>query len=341
MGRGDPSIVMIEVIRQLQAAHAAGPGSTVDEMAQATGVCAKTIRRKLDFIRQAGLPVLESVDPERRKRYKLDPKRLPAAHVSFEPLEAAALHVAAALMQAMEGLPLAKEIERVRAKVASAVPAAFRPELDRFVTALAAAPSGRHDYRAFGTHFLNLMDAVAERWPVMIEYRRPGCDESATYRVEPYLVHCHAGSVYLVGRRTDRNELRNYALGRIEGLRVLDEDTFDPDPAFNAARYVDEGFGGFHEGELVDVAVHFAPAAARVVLERRWHSSQRHELAEDGSAVLRFRTAGPAGVLYWAMSYLPHARVIEPAPLAERQREILREWLDGAVGPVQSRPRPA
>ena len=109
MPRGEPLILLLKVLRFLQDAHAASLGPTIEEIAEACEVSTRTVRRKLQVLEQAGVAIEESFDDDRRKRYSLDHKLMPVAHVTFEPFEAAALFVADGMMAAMEGLPLAKE----------------------------------------------------------------------------------------------------------------------------------------------------------------------------------------------------------------------------------------
>jgi len=231
------------------------------------------------------------------------------------------------MMEAMEGLPLAKEARAALEKASSGVPAAFRQELEQLLGALHGSIQGRHAYAPFGTRFINLIDAVAERWPVEIDYRSLSRQQARTHQILPYMLHCQAGTVYLVARKPDSDKTLTFALDRIEAVRVHDDDQFERDPSFDPARFVAESFGGYHEGEVVEVRVRFEAAVAQVIVEREWHSSQQITELPDGAIEVSFRTAGPTGVMHWTHAYLPHAQVIAPDWLALRQVEAAREWL--------------
>lgn len=329
MSRGEPLILLLKVLRQLQACHSASLGATLEELAETCEVSTRTIRRKLKALEDAGVPIEESTDDDRRKRYKVDFKHMPAAHVSFEPFEAAALFVANGMMAAMEGLPLAKEARAAMDKATEGVPVSFRAELRELIEALHGSIQGQHEYAPFGKRFVELIDAIAERWPVEIDYRSLSSPEQTkTHMIHPYLVHCQSGTVYVVARKAGVERFITFALDRIEAVRVHDDELFIRDPGFDPQRFVAESFNGYHEGEVMTVRVRFEASVAKVIRERSWHSSQQIEEADSDAIVVVFRTAGPQGVLHWSKSFLPHSRVLEPAWLAERQREEARAWLE-------------
>lgn len=329
MPRGEPLILLLKILRKLQACHSASLGATLEELAEACEVSTRTIRRKLQALENAGIPIEESTDAvDRRKRYKVDHKLMPAASVSFEPFEAAALFVADGMMAAMEGLPLAKEARGALEKAIEGVPISFRNELNELVSALHGSLQSTHEYAPFGRRFADLVDAIAERWPVDIDYRSPSRSEAKTHRVHPYLVHCHTGTVYLVARKPHRERFLTFALDRIEEVKVHDEELFVRDAEFDAKNFVAESFNGYHEGAVVGVTVRFEAPVATVIRERAWHPSQQIRELGGGAIAVDFQTAGPIGVLHWSKSFLPHVRVLEPVWLAERQREEALEWLD-------------
>jgi predicted DNA-binding transcriptional regulator YafY len=327
MSRGEPLILLLKVLRHLQACHSASLGATLEELAEACEVSTRTVRRKLKALEDAGIPLAEATDDERRKRYTINHKLVPATHVSFEPFEAAALFVADGMMAAMEGLPLAAEARAALEKASAGVPAAFRGELRQLLEAMHGSIQGRHEYAPFGTRFINLVDAVSERWPVEIEYRAPGRVDARAHRLFPYVLHCQAGTVYLVAARPEGDKLLTFALDRIEAVRVLDDETFERDQRFDPARFVAESFGGYHEGAVEQVRVRFEAPVARVIRERVWHGSQQVTELDGGAIEVLFETAGPTGVMHWSHAYLPHSRVVAPEWLVERQREAARAWI--------------
>jgi predicted DNA-binding transcriptional regulator YafY len=327
MSRGEPLILLLKVLRHLQACHSASLGATLEELAEACEVSTRTIRRKLRALEEAGIPIDETTDMDRRKRYSINHKLVPSTHVSFEPFEAAALFVAEGMMAAMGGLPLAREAQAALDKATQGVPAAFRQELEQLLGALHGSIQGRHAYAPFGTRFINLVDAVSERWPVEIVYRSLGRDEAKTHLVHPYMLHCQTGTVYLVARKPDNPKTLTFTLDRIEEVKVRDDELFDRDLGFDPAKFVAESFGGYHEGEVVEVKVRFEAAVAKVIREREWHASQQITDLDDDAIDVTFQTAGPTGVMHWTHSFLPFARVISPDWLVERQLEDAKDWL--------------
>jgi proteasome accessory factor B len=196
------------------------------------------------------------------------------------------------------------------------------------MAAIRGSLQGRHEYGRFRVMFRDMVDAIWARWTLEIDYQAYGKEEPRTHRVEPYLVHCQAGTVYLVGRIVGKDTLTTLALDRIEAMRVHDDELFVRNADFDPETFVDESFGGWHEGDVVAVRVRFDPPVATIIRERTWHPSQQIVEREGGGLDLLLETAGPTGVLHWTKSYLPNARIIEPAWLAERQRADADAWVE-------------
>jgi hypothetical protein len=95
--------------------------------------------------------------------------------------------------------------------------------------------------------------------------------------------------MYLVAYCHKAEEIRTFAVERIVTAEVLDE-TFEADPAFDAASFTRKGFGVFH-GPVHQIVVDFSPRVAHLIRERRYHATQ--QVADRGRGVrLKMEAAG-------------------------------------------------
>ena len=77
----------------------------------------------------------------------------------------------------------------------------------------------------------------------------------------------------------------------------------------------------FSEGEQVQVRIEFSKEAARTVLEREWHHTQRIEPRPGGKVLLKMTVQGLPDVARWVLSHAPYAKVLEPKELREMVAE--------------------
>jgi len=71
-----------------------------------------------------------------------------------------------------------------------------------------------------------------------------------------------------------------------------------------------------------EVRLRFTPAAARRVLETRWHPSQEVEICANGGCILRLRVPHTLELKPWIRGWGPDCEVIAPEEL---RREIAEE----------------
>lgn len=167
---------------------------------------------------------------------------------------------------------------------------------------------------------LDLHHAINEKRRVWMRYYTASRDEHTERTVWPYHLYNVRGDWYLIAFDTMREAFRNFAIGRMEEWRVLEEG-FERDPAFSVESYMGSAFQSERGGEVAEVAVHFDRQQARYIRERRWHESQEMEELEGGGLILRFRTGGLGEVKRWVMQYGGHAEVLEPEELRKAVME--------------------
>ncbi|MHA6196219.1 helix-turn-helix transcriptional regulator [Pseudomonas wadenswilerensis] len=149
-------------------------------------------------------------------------------------------------------------------------------------------------------------------------------------RIEPYRLVHNKGIWYLAA--TEDGQLKSFAFGRIEDLRVLD-DTFEPDPQTRSQIDSDDDIW-FSQDQLT-VTVQVAASNAYYFLRRNVLPHQQLiEQQADGQLRLRCQVNHPNQLLPIIRYWIPHVRILEPAWLQQQLRDELTDYLNDA-GPRQ------
>jgi predicted DNA-binding transcriptional regulator YafY len=75
--------------------------------------------------------------------------------------------------------------------------------------------------------------------------------------------------------------------------------------------------GAVHNIELL-----FDATVAETVADTHWHDTQQIQWLDDGSIHASFQVDGLEEIVWWILSYGPHCRVIQPAELVTRVRDL-------------------
>ncbi len=129
----------------------------------------------------------------------------------------------------------------------------------------------------------------------------------------------HRGSLYLVGFSVQHEEIRHWKVDRMQDAEVT-KIPFQRPTDFDLKQHLANSLGVFHGTEPICVRVHFSPAAARYVQEKRIHASQQVTLQPDGSALVEFHVANTPEIKSWILSFGPAAEVLVPTSLREEIR---------------------
>jgi predicted DNA-binding transcriptional regulator YafY len=169
--------------------------------------------------------------------------------------------------------------------------------------------------------FFDINKACEMSRAVDITYHSADKDEVTTRMIDPYKLLQNRGTWYAVAWCRLRNDMRLFALHRIESYQVLDDVGFRVRDDFDVDAWIDKAFLLEHTGQEHRVKVHFKPRSARYIRERNWHASQELTEHEDKSCTLEFLTQSLEETKRWVLSYGSEAHVLEPPEL----RDMLRE----------------
>ena len=122
---------------------------------------------------------------------------------------------------------------------------------------------------------------------------------------------------YLVAVDTAKRDgrCRHYRVEDIVAAEVTDI-TFSYPEDFSIGAYAERAFGSFHrDEEFGEVIWKFAPEAVDRARRFRFHPSQRSELLEDGSLVIRFAASGHLEMAWHLYAWGDAVEVLAPESL--------------------------
>jgi predicted DNA-binding transcriptional regulator YafY len=309
MSRGD------SLARQLQLMHMLETRQVIDVPGAATHLeCTpRTVYRDLQVLERVGVPIYQDRQGQKARWRVIDGYRRRLS-VTLSWPEMVSLLLARKLVAELGETPLGEAAESAVQKIAGALPREIADRAQRFGGSLSAGsgPGHRHDAAAQRT----LLDAIERGETVRLCYRKPGQRAAQERIVDPYLLHVHAGAVYLVGFSHERNAIRTFLLDRVRaasrtgalyGARV----PFVPGDLFQGAL-------GPWEGRSQRVRLRFSAQVAARVAERRVHSSQRMQSRSDGALDVDLRVPLCPALTSWILGWGRQVEILSPASLAER-----------------------
>ncbi|MBL9216741.1 MAG: WYL domain-containing transcriptional regulator [Opitutaceae bacterium] len=305
-----------------------GRQTNCTKLAEQLEVSTKTIMRDLAFMRdQLDLPA-EYDAGTYAWRYTYPVKSFPTVQISEG--ELLALLVAQKALEQYQGTPYHDQLARAFDKLAAGLrdKISFSPAGTLRSVSFHQLGLGKADMKLFE----KLSRAVNDSVEVQFDYRKPRQQGSEERRVQPYHLANRENSWYLVGFDLERKALRNFAVGRMQGLVVTGR-KFTRPADFSPERHFGKAFGAFVGTGDYRVTVRFQPAAADQVRERFWHESQETTDLPDGGVEFTVQLGGLDEILRWILGWGDQAEVLAPEELrrmvAERSAATARVYAGG------------
>ncbi len=310
-------------IRLLSIIERNANGLRVTDMAEQLGAPLRAIYRDLDVLQELDVP-LYTDKSGRESFWKIDPDYRTKLSVPFSLSELLSLYLAQDSIRPLDGTVYHDSLQSLFEKVWAVLP---KPMFRQMVGLRGSFVSGipaQKDYGVYSEFIKIIQDAIEGRKVLQILYH-PRDQSPAERKLNPYAVHLHNGSLYVIGHCHLRKDIRTFVVDRMQKIRLTD-DSFTMPPDFSLESYLRHSFGMF-TAELVRVKVRFHKALTRYLLERRWHPSQKNKKLKDGSLELVFEVAGTKEIKTWIMGFGSLAKVLEPASLVKEIKDDLGKSL--------------
>lgn len=278
-------------------------------------VSQKTVQRDVDYLRdQMGAPI--EYDRERKGFHYTDP----TWSLSTLPLtegELLTVLLASRVAEQYRGSPVARSLHSVFKRLSELLPANvdIAPELlhNRFTF---TAPPSRPLREDIWTAVVRGLMAQRALHMVYRPFDADTTRKGKASHVQPYHIANLQGEWYLFGVHAGHEDVRQFAIGRIESAVVTDE-SFTVPRDFDVRTLLDGSFARFTSyRDPVTVRLRFDAEVADWVAERQWHARQVLRRCKSGEVELSFPAKGLYEVQRWVLSWGRHARVLAPSQLA-------------------------
>ncbi len=158
--------------------------------------------------------------------------------------------------------------------------------------------------------------AIRDQHPVQVTYYTASRDMRSERVLHPYALRNVRGDWHLVAFDSLRNDVRIFALNRIERWSILHTQHFSHIEGFSLEEYMSSAFLSERGGPPEQIVIQFDAYQARYIRERPWHTTQEPlEELPDGGAILRFTSGALEEIQRWVMGFGSHATILAPPAL--------------------------
>ena len=308
--RGDQLARQWQLVQRLAKSRA---GCGLDDLADELGCVRRTVYRDLNALMYAGFPVVSEKRDGRVFYRFLDSFGM--GDVPFTSDEILALAFGEDLLRQLEGTVFHDSVRSALQKIR----AGLSPELEAYLARLGETfrvlPDPHKNYARFRETIRSLHDAVLRRRTVTIRYRTGRTGKEATRDLDPYRVWYRSGGLYVVGLDHRSEEIRTFAIERIQALDTTNR-SFTVPASFDFDAWSAGSFGVIAE-PASKVRIRFDRRWASYVEEHTWHTSQQLRPGPDESVELSMEVGETADLRSWILSFGPGAEVLEPDSLRE------------------------
>jgi predicted DNA-binding transcriptional regulator YafY len=276
----------------------------------------RSLYRDIEALEKAGFPLVHEDG-----RYRLMEGWIPAVQLGVDRDELLALYLARQQAEGWRGTEIGEALERLYGKLA-APPKATGVLVPRGLgEGFSATMPMARDYAAHRKTVATLDRAIRERLVVSAVYE--SLDGETTRRdVEPVQLHWDSRleTLYLIGYCRLWKDTRVFATHRFRAVSCKKE-SFAPRADVSSETALRHAFRVWRDDHVLPARLSFTGRAARLILDRKWHATQRAKRQPGGEVLFEAEVAGAGELLPWILSFGAECTVVEPEELRERVRE--------------------
>jgi predicted DNA-binding transcriptional regulator YafY len=164
--------------------------------------------------------------------------------------------------------------------------------------------------------FKRVLEGCLQRKSLHFKYYSPAYDDATERTADPYHLLNYMGTWHLIAYCHTKKNLRNFVIGRMRDLEVLDT-AFSIPRDFHIKDHLQSAFGIYKGKTLREVTLRFSPLKSRWVAGQIWHKDQKVKLFKDGSLELTFPVANFAEITMEILKHGAGVEVIKPKALRE------------------------
>ncbi|MEE9211548.1 MAG: YafY family protein [Phycisphaeraceae bacterium] len=297
---------------------------TVDALVEELGVSRRTLFRDLNMLQAAGIPYYHEPGMGYRiaRTFFLPP-------ISLTVPETLGLMLLGKTAGARRGQPLFVPALSAIYKLIATVPEPIRTACGDLMQNVTFDPGIRGAGDAETAYFATLQQCVDEGRSCQMIYKSPVEPETLDCRLDPYALHFASRAWYVLGKTDRHSEVRLFKVARIQSLGPLARRFVRP-KRFTVADKLGQAWQLIPEGTVHRVELEFTPKVATNVSEVLWHRSQKHTILPDGRCRMTFDVDGLGEIAWWVCGYADQVKIVRPAALRRRVRQMLTAALEHA-----------
>jgi proteasome accessory factor B len=300
-------------------------GLSVYEIAKHEELAVKTIRRDISLLRDEGLPIEETLTDRGKKLWRITAR---VDQISFNYHELLSLFLGRRLLEPFAGTPLFEGVHSLFRKLESQLFSESKMLQDSLNDSFHLTSIGASDYSGRSQLISTVLEAVQKRCELSVTYQKTNAPQPSDYRLQPFSLVYHRGSLYLIALSVSSKGMRHFKLDRILNVDCL-ATRFEVPKSFDVRDYLELSFGIFSpSGRTYSVRIQFASSVAGTVRESRWHRSQQIVENPDGSIELKLKLANLEEIKSWVMGFGPLAKVLAPKELVQSIRDDVRRMTE-------------
>lgn len=162
--------------------------------------------------------------------------------------------------------------------------------------------------------FKEVLNGCLHRKSLCFAYHSPLGSEKIERTVDPYHLLNYMGTWHLIAYCHLRKDMRDFNLGRISDIKVLEE-PFTIKGNFDINKYLQSSFGIYKGKKTKEVALRFSPEKSKWIKDQIWHKDQKARLLKNGSLELSFPVASYAEIMMEILKHGSDVEVIKPKSL--------------------------
>jgi predicted DNA-binding transcriptional regulator YafY len=328
MARGDQLARQWKIIQTLITSRI---GKSVAGLAADLQCHTRTVYRDLEALQAAGFPVYTDRAGGRNLWCLLDSARH-SIPIPFSLPELMALYFSRGMMGVLKDTVFYDSLVTLFEKIKTTLPDEYIEYLGQVEKSLAVRSNPHTRYGQLGSIIDKVSEAAIRKKYIQIDYYAMSRRKKTRRKVAPYKIWFFDGTFYLIGHCGLREDIRIFAMDRIQNFEPTDE-TFEMPLDFNIDDFMKSSFGVF-QGEPVKVRIRFAADSADYIREKIWHATQQIEAQNDGTIIFEAEVAGIEEIKFWILKWGAKATVLEPESL----RHAIRAEAELMVGNYTERP---
>lgn len=180
-----------------------------------------------------------------------------------------------------------------------------------------------------GNRFLTrILEAMRRNSVLWITHQGFGRDHASSFKVEPYFVKVYNRRWYLIGRTPTYDQVRIYALDRMQELEILDE-TFSMPKDFDIHQFF-EGCVGIiadKSTDIEEVVIRAYGPARNYLSTLPIHNSQQEIACDEETTTYQYHVRPNFEFLQALLGQADQIEVLKPEGVKEQMKEVARNIL--------------